>query len=148
MSERITNVMKTEFSARSINESYARSAVAAFAALCDPSVSVIADIKTVVSEAVTNAIVHGYAGFENKQECIVSIVCKMTDSGKLIIRIRDKGRGIEDIHTAMQPLYTTDTDGERSGMGFTVMQSFTDSIKVRSALGKGTVVTLEKRLLR
>lgn len=148
MSERITNVMKTEFAARSINESYARSAVAAFAALCDPSVSVIADIKTVVSEAVTNAIVHGYAGFENKQECIVSIVCKMTDSGKLIIRIRDKGRGIADIHTAMQPLYTTDTDGERSGMGFTVMQSFTDSIKVRSALGKGTVVTLEKRLLR
>lgn len=148
MSERITNVMKTEFAARSINESYARSAVAAFAALCDPSVSVIADIKTVVSEAVTNAIVHGYAGFENKQECIVSIVCKMTDSGKLIIRIRDKGRGIEDIHTAMQPLYTTDTDGERSGMGFTVMQSFTDSIRVRSCLGKGTVVTLEKRLKR
>ena len=71
-----------------------------------------------------------------------------TDSGKLIIRIRDKGRGIEDIHTAMQPLYTTDTDGERSGMGFTVMQSFTDSVKVRSALGKGTVITLEKRLLR
>ena len=115
------NEMKLVFESRSCNESFARSAVAAFAALCDPSVSVIADIKTVVSEAVTNAIVHGYAGFENKQECIVSIVCKMTDSGKLIIRIRDKGRGIEDIHTAMQPLYTTDTDGERSGMGFTVM---------------------------
>jgi stage II sporulation protein AB (anti-sigma F factor) len=148
MSERITNVMKTEFAAKSINESYARSAVAAFAALCDPSVSVIADIKTVVSEAVTNAIVHGYAGIENKQECVVSIVCKMTESGKLIIRIKDKGRGIEDIHTAMQPLYTTDTVGERSGMGFTVMQSFTDAIRVRSSLGKGTVVTLEKRLKR
>ena len=148
MSERITNVMKTEFAAKSINESYARSAVAAFAALCDPSVSVIADIKTVVSGAVTNAIVHGYAGIENKQECVVSIVCKMTESGKLIIRIKDKGRGIEDIHTAMQPLYTTDTDGERSGMGFTVMQSFTDAIRVRSSLGKGTVVTLEKRLKR
>ena len=148
MRDRIINTMKTEFAAKSINESYARSAVAAFASLTDPSVSVIADVKTVVSEAVTNAIVHGYAGFENKQECIVSIFCKLTESGKLIIRIKDNGRGIEDIHTAMQPLYTTDVGGERSGMGFTVMQSFTDSIRVRSCLGKGTVVTLEKRLKR
>jgi stage II sporulation protein AB (anti-sigma F factor) len=148
MSGNITNTMRIDFVAKSVNESFARSAVAAFAALSDPSVSVIADIKTVVSEAVTNAIVHGYAGFENKQECIISIVCKLTENGKLIIRIKDKGRGIEDVHTAMQPLYTTDTDGERSGMGFTVMQSFTDAIRVRSSLGKGTVVTLEKRLKR
>lgn len=148
MSGNITNTMRIDFVAKSVNESFARSAVAAFAALSDPSVSVIADIKTVVSEAVTNAIVHGYAGFENKQECIISIVCKLTESGKLIIRIKDKGRGIEDVHTAMQPLYTTDTDGERSGMGFTVMQSFTDGIRVRSAVGKGTVVTLEKRIKR
>lgn len=148
MSDRIINTMRIDFAAKSVNESFARSAVAAFAALSDPSVSVIADIKTVVSEAVTNAIVHGYAGFENKQECIVSILCKMTEGGKLIIRIKDKGRGIEDVHTAMQPLYTTDTDGERSGMGFTVMQSFTDGIRVRSAVGKGTTVTLEKRIKR
>ncbi len=148
MSEKTANTMRIDFVAKSVNESFARSAVAAFAALSDPSVSVIADIKTVVSEAVTNAIVHGYAGFENKQECVISIVCKLTEGGKLIIRIKDKGRGIEDVHTAMQPLYTTDTDGERSGMGFTVMQSFTDSIRVRSAVGKGTVVTLEKRIKR
>ncbi len=140
--------MKTEFPAKSVNESFARSAVAAFAAQADPSVSVIADIKTVVSEAVTNAIVHGYAGFEDKQECIVYISCKLTEGGKIIIRIKDKGCGIADVHTAMQPLYTTDTDGERSGMGFTVMQSFTDGIRVRSTVGKGTVVTLEKRLKR
>ena len=148
MSDVIINTMKLEFTAKSINESFARSAVASFAALVDPSVAVIADVKTVVSEAVTNAIVHGYAGFENKNECIVSILCKITEGGRLIVRIKDKGRGIEDIHTAMQPLFTTDTDGERSGMGFTVMQSFTDSIRVRSAVGRGTVVTLEKRLRR
>lgn len=148
MGDTVINAMRIDFAAKSVNESFARSAVAAFAALTDPSVSVIADVKTVVSEAVTNAIVHGYAGFENKQECIVSIVCKLTESGKLIIRIKDKGRGIEDIHTAMQPLYTTDTENERSGMGFTVMQSFTDGIRVRSAVGKGTTVTLEKRIKR
>ncbi|MBQ1205893.1 MAG: anti-sigma F factor [Clostridia bacterium] len=148
MNERVINTMKIEFAAKSVNESFARSAVAAFAALNDPSVSVIADIKTVVSEAVTNAIVHGYAGFENKQECIVSIVCRLTEDGRIIIRIKDKGRGIEDIHTAMQPLYTTDPENERSGMGFTVMQSFTDGLRVRSSVGKGTTVTLEKRLKR
>ena len=148
MSDKIINFMKIEFAAKSVNESFARSAVASFAAIADPSVSVIADIKTVVSEAVTNAIVHGYSGFDDRQDCIVSVICKMTESGKLIIRIKDKGRGIEDIHTAMQPLYTTDPDGERSGMGFTVMESFTDGLRVRSALGKGTTVTLEKRLKR
>ena len=148
MGERIINVMKTEFAAKSVNEAFARSAVASFAAIADPSVAVIADIKTVVSEAVTNCIVHGYAGFEDKSECIVYICCKLTEGGKLIIRIKDKGCGIEDVHTAMQPLFTTDTDGERSGMGFTVMQSFTDGIRVRSSKGKGTTVTLEKRLKR
>ena len=144
MSERIINVMKIEFAAKSINESFARSAIASFAALADPSVSIIADIKTVVSEAVTNAIVHGYSGFEDKQECFVYILCKLTESGKIIIRIKDKGRGIADVHTAMQPLYTTDTDGERSGMGFTVMESFCDGVRVRSTLGKGTCVSLFK----
>ena len=146
MSDRIINTMRIDFAAKSVNESFARSAVAAFAALSDPSVSVIADIKTVVSEAVTNAIVHGYAGFENKQECIVSILCKMTEGGKLIIRIKDKGRGIEDVHTAMQPLYTTDTDGERSGMGFTVMESFMDSLHIISEINSGTTVIMTKQL--
>ncbi|MBQ4317336.1 MAG: anti-sigma F factor [Clostridia bacterium] len=138
--------MKTEFTAKSVNESFARTAVASFASQTDPSIAVIADIKTVVSEAVTNAIVHGYADIEDKQECIIYIQCKLLESGKLIIKIKDKGCGIGDVKTAMQPLFTTDTDGERSGMGFTIMQSFTDGIKVKSRLGKGTTVTLEKRL--
>lgn len=146
MSDKIVNVMKIEFPAKSVNESFARSAVSAFAAQCDPSIAVIADIKTVVSEAVTNAIVHAYAGVDNKNDCMIYILCKITENGKLTVRIKDKGRGIEDVQTAMQPLYTTDTDGERSGMGFTIMQSFTDNIRVRSKPDKGTVVTLEKRL--
>ncbi len=146
MPDRVINTMKTEFCAKSVNEGFARTAVASFAAQCDPSIAVIADIKTVVSEAVTNAIVHGYAGFENKSECFIYIFCKLTENGKLSIRIKDKGRGIEDVEAAMQPLYTTDTDGERSGMGFTIMQSFTDGIKVKSKPDRGTVVTLEKRL--
>ena len=146
MAEKIINSMKTEFSAKSVNEAFARTAVASFAAQFDPSIAVIADIKTVISEAVTNAIVHGYAGREDREACPVYIQCKITESGKLTVRIKDKGRGIEDVETAMQPLYTTDTEGERSGMGFTIMQSFTDGIKVSSKLGKGTAVTLEKRL--
>ncbi len=146
MADKIINTMKTEFCARSANESFARTAVASFAAQSDPNIAIIADIKTVVSEAVTNAIVHGYAGAEDKSLCPIYIQCKLTESGKLIIKIKDKGKGIDDVETAMQPLYTTDSDGERSGMGFTIMQSFTDKIKVRSAPGKGTVVILEKRL--
>lgn len=146
MADKVINGMKIEFCARSINESFARSAVACFAAQADPSIAVIADIKTVVSEAVTNSIVHGYAGIEDREGCPIYIQCKLYESGRLIIRIKDRGCGIEDIEKAMQPLFTTDLGGERSGMGFTVMRSFTDGIKVSSKLGKGTVVTLEKRL--
>lgn len=147
MAEKIINSMKSEFSAKSVNEGFARTAVAAFAAQADPSINVIADIKTVVSEAVTNAIVHAYAGKEDRKNCPIYIQCKLTESGSLIVKIKDKGAGIPDVKAAMQPLFTTDTDGERSGMGFTIMQSFTDGIRVRSILGKGTTVTLEKRLI-
>lgn len=146
MAEKIINTMKIEFQARSINEAFARSAVAGFASICDPNIGIIADIKTVVSEAVTNAIVHAYAGTEDRDRCPIYIQCKLTESGKLILKIKDKGKGIENIDEAMQPLYTTDTDGERSGMGFTIMSSFTDKIKVKSEPGKGTTVILEKRL--
>ncbi|MBE6692557.1 MAG: anti-sigma F factor [Ruminococcaceae bacterium] len=138
--------MKIEFDARSINENFARTSVAAFAAQWDPSIAVISDIKTVVSEAVTNSIVHGYAEQEDKSKCPIYIVCKLNENGVINIKIKDKGRGIEDVPTAMQPLYTTDEGGERSGMGFTIMQSFTDRIKVSSKIGKGTTVILEKRL--
>lgn len=146
MADKVINTMKTEFVAKSINESFARSMIASFASIADPSVAVIADLKTAVSEAVTNSIVHGYAEREDKHNCLIYIQCKMLESGRLIIRIKDKGCGIPDVHTAMQPLYTTDTDGERSGMGFTIMQSFTDGIRVKSVIGRGTTVTLEKRL--
>ena len=146
MADRVINSMKTEFCARSVNEAFARTCVAAFASQADPSISVIADIKTVVSEAVTNAIVHGYSGIEDKQGSMIYINCKLTESGRLIIKIKDKGRGIENVKAAMQPLFTTDLENERSGMGFTIMESFTDKIKVKSKIGKGTIVVLEKRL--
>lgn len=138
--------MKIEFCAKSVNEAFARLAVSAFASVADPSVAVIADIKTIVSEAVTNSIVHAYAQAEDKSLCPIYIQCKITESNRLIIKIKDKGCGISDVKAAMEPLYTTDTDGERSGMGFTVMQSFCDGVKVKSAINKGTTVTLEKRL--
>ncbi len=146
MADRIKNMMKIEFPARSVNEGFGRSAVASFAAQADPSIAVIADLKTAVSEAVTNAIVHGYASRPDKENCIIYIQCKLFESGRLVIRIKDKGCGIEDVSAALQPLFTTDTGGERSGMGFTIMESFSDGMRVRSKVGIGTVVTLEKRI--
>ena len=139
----IVNSMKLSFISKSANESFARSAVAAFLLPLDPTVAEIADVKTAVSEAVTNAIVHGYPDAFGT----VYIEVKLTDSGKAVIKIRDKGVGIPDIEQAMEPLYTTSTD-ERAGLGFAVMQSFMDSVKVRSAVGKGTTVTLEKNIIR
>ena len=147
MKNKIINSMKIEFRAKSANEAFARSAVASFASLCDPSVGVIADIKTIVSEAVTNAVVHAYADKPDRSACPVYIICDLYDNGRLRIKIRDHGRGIEDITRAMEPMFTTDAENERSGMGFTVMQSFYDRISVRSAPGKGTTVTLVKELL-
>ena len=146
MSDKVINIMKCEFIAKSINEGLARSVVSSFASVCDPSVAVIADLKTAISEAVTNAIVHGYSDIDDKSNCPIYIQLKLFEGGRLVIKIKDKGKGIDDVKAAMQPLYTTDTDGERSGMGFTIMESFTDGIKVKSKLGKGTTVMLEKRL--
>ncbi len=137
------NSMKLSFLSKSVNESFARSAVAAFLLPLDPTVAELADVKTAVSEAVTNAIVHGYPDTLG----VVSIEAKLTDSGKAVIKIRDKGVGIADIKQAMEPLYTTSSD-ERAGLGFAVMQSFMDNVRVRSAVGKGTVVTLEKNIIR
>lgn len=139
----IINQMDLSFPAKSANESFARSAVAAFILQLDPTINELADIKTAVSEAVTNCIVHGYGYGEG----IVYINLKITDKGKIIIKIRDKGCGIPDIEQAMEPLFTTAGD-ERAGLGFAVMQSFTDKIKVSSAVGKGTTVTMEKNIIR
>ena len=137
----INNSMKLSFISKSVNEGFARSAIAAFILPLDPTVAEVADIRTAVSEAVTNAIVHAYP------DCFgtVYIEARITDDSRVIIRIRDRGVGIPDIEKAMEPLYTTSAD-ERAGLGFAVMQSFTDKVKVRSAVGKGTTVTLEKRI--
>ena len=126
---------------RSANESFVRTAVAAFAAQLDPTVEDISDVKTAVSEAVTNCIVHGYKDSVGE----IYITCELFEDDTIRIKIRDKGCGIPDIKTAMQPLYSS-LGGERAGLGFSVMESFTDSLRVSSTVGKGTTVTMRKKL--
>lgn len=131
------NYIKLEFPSRSANEAFARTAAAAFAARLDPTMEELEDIKTAVSEAVTNAIVHAYPDSIGK----ISMRLRILDKERLEISVRDWGKGIEDIKQAMTPLYTTGGD-ERSGMGFTIMDSFMDTLRVRSAPGKGTTVVM------
>ena len=133
------NTLKLEIESRSVNESFARAAVAAFAAQLDPNVEEISDIKTAVSEAVTNCIVHAYSDKVGK----IYITADIFENRRFRVKIKDKGCGIENINQAMEPLFTT-LGGERAGLGFAVMESFCDKLKVRSAPDKGTVVTLEK----
>ena len=135
------NYMRLEIPAKSVNEAFARAAVAAFSVQLDLSVEELSDIKTAVSEAVTNSIVHGYANMKGK----IMLFCKVIEDTIEIV-VEDFGVGIEDIHMAMQPLYTSKADGERSGMGFTVMQTFMDEVKVDSVPGEGTKVTMIKRI--
>ncbi|MDD6283905.1 MAG: anti-sigma F factor [Firmicutes bacterium] len=135
------NEFKMTLMSCSSNESFARVAVAAFIAQLDPTVEEISDIKTAVSEAVTNCIVHAYSERIDKIYISVAIFSDRT----VRIKIRDTGCGIPDISKAMEPLFTT-AGGERAGLGFAVMQSFTDKVQVRSHIGKGTTVTLTKRL--
>ncbi len=135
------NTAEIKFLSKSENESFARSIISAFVAPLDPTLEELADIKTAVSEAVTNSIVHGYAlsgGF-------IFMDCTAEDN-KVTIVIKDNGRGIADIKQAMEPLFTTNTDGERSGMGFTVMETFMDTVDVESVIGVGTKVTLVKEI--
>ena len=134
--------MKLTLPALSANEGYARYAVSSFASQLDPTLEEIADIRTVVSEAVTNAIIHGYRNTEGN----VYIHARYFDDRSIVIKIKDKGCGIPDIEKALEPFYTGDPGSERGGMGFTIMSSFTDRMKVRSALDKGTTVILEKKL--
>lgn len=137
----LINEMKLEFMSKSNNEAFVRVVAAAFASQLDPTIEELADIKTAVSEAVTNAIIHGY---ENDSG-IVEMRCKLFEEGIEII-ISDKGKGIEDVELARQPLYTSKPDMERSGMGFTVMESFMDGVEIASELNKGTTVTMFKKL--
>lgn len=133
------NEMRLQIESRSVNEAFARAAVAAFAAQTDPNVEEISDIKTAVSEAVTNCIVHAYPETVGK----IYIWAGIYENGVFKVKIRDKGCGIENVTQAMEPLFTT-LGGERAGLGFAVMQSFCDKIKVASKVGRGTTVTLEK----
>lgn len=134
------NEMNVNFPSNSCNESLARSVIASFVMGLDPTVSELSDIKTAVSEAVTNSIVHGY----RRTKGTIYIKAVITDKNKVIIKIRDRGCGIEDIEKAMEPLFTTAPEEERAGLGFAVMQSFCDKVRVKSEPNKGTTVTLEK----
>lgn len=133
------NEMKLEFLSKSNNEAFARITVAAFASQLDPTIEELADIKTAVSEAVTNAIIHGY----EDNEGIVKVEAKLF-ANTIQIEISDSGKGIENIDMAKEPLYTSKPDLERSGMGFTIMESFMDEVKIESVLGLGTKVTMKK----
>ncbi len=138
------NEMKLQLPSLSVNESMARATVAVFCAQLDPCSTELADIKCAVSEAVTNCIVHAYRNTVG----VIYITVRLFEDRMVEIQIRDRGCGIEDVKVARQPLYTTDAEGERSGMGFTVMESFCDKVRVLSGCGKGTTVTLYKRLER
>ena len=138
---RMENYVTLEFMSRSTNESFARIAAAGFAAQLDPTLDELGDIKTSVSEAVTNAIVHAYPDELGR----IMVKMKLLDSNVLEIVVRDWGKGIENVEQARRPLYTTAGE-ERSGMGFTIMESFMDHLKVKSELGKGTTVVMRKRI--
>lgn len=141
MKEQVENEMKLEFISKSSNEAFARITVAAFASQLDPTIEELADIKTAVSEAVTNCIIHGY---ESKQG-IVKLKAKLQDH-EITIQISDQGKGIENVDIAKEPLYTTKPNLERSGMGFTIMESFMDSLEVESIIGVGTKITMTKKI--
>ena len=133
------NEMQLEFSSLSQNEAFARAAVAAFVAQCNPTLEELSDVRTAVSEAVTNAIIHGYEGGAGK----ILVYCSVSDNA-CRISVRDQGKGIADIELARQPFYTTHPELERSGMGFTVMETFMENVTVDSTPGQGTAVTMEK----
>ena len=138
---RDTNEMEVIFDSCSENERFARVAVAAFMTQLNPTVEEVSDVKTAVSEAVTNSIIHGY---ENKI-CKISVKCQI-DGKKIIVIVKDEGLGIEDVERAMLPMYTTKPELERSGMGFAFMEAFMDKIEVESRLGQGTTVRMEKTI--
>ncbi len=135
------NELKMIFDSKSVNEGFSRMAVAAFSSQLDMTVEELGDIKTVVSEAVTNCIVHAYKDSIGK----IYITCTVFEEGVIRVSVRDKGCGIEDVAKAREPLYTS-VGGDRSGLGFSVMESFSDKLKVRSKVGVGTTVTMEKKI--
>ena len=137
-----TNQMRLSFPSKSCNEAFARGAISAFITPLDPTINELNDLKTAVSEAVTNCIVHGY----RRRSGTIYIYASVKEDNTVTVKIRDKGVGIEDINKAMEPLFTTAPDEERAGLGFAVMQSFCDRVRVKSEPQKGTTVTLIKRI--
>lgn len=137
----MNNIVELKFLSRSENEGFARTVIAAFIASMDPTLEELADVKTAVSEAVTNSIVHGYASSSG----YVYMDCSMAGDTVTVV-VKDNGRGIADVSKAREPLFTTNTDGERSGMGFTVMETFMDTVEVESIVGVGTKVTMTKQI--
>ncbi len=137
----VQNYIKLEFASKSSNEAFARAAAAAFAAQLDPTLEELGDVKTAVSEAVTNCIVHAYPEALGR----ISMRMRILEGNVLEISVRDWGKGIEDLEQAMKPLYTSGGE-ERSGMGFTIMESFMDKLRVRSAPGKGTTVVMRRSI--
>ena len=137
----VINKMSLKFESRSVNEAFARQSVGAFVAQLDPTMEELGDVKTVVSEAVTNAIVHGYAD----KSGFITVTVRLFEGRMLELKVKDAGRGIENVEQARQPKFTTGDD-TRSGMGFIIMETFTDKLRVRSTLGKGTIVTMLKVL--
>lgn len=141
------NYMKMELSARGENENFARSTVAAFALTLNPSLSELSDIRTAVSEGVTNCIVHGYSGGSEKDKILIECLADGDEKGGVLhIRIIDEGRGIENIEQALEPFFTTLSDEERSGMGFTIMQTFMDDFTIESKKDTGTKILMSKKI--
>ena len=136
------NEMKVTFPSRSANEGFARAVVASFLSQLDPAVDELSDLRTAVSEAVTNCIVHAYPDSIGD----ITVQMRLFENGRTVVKVRDRGCGIEDVEQAMEPLFTTGGD-ERSGLGFSVMESFNERLKVSSRKGKGTVVTMEKYIV-
>ncbi len=141
---KIINEMKISFPSRSVNESFSRSAVASFAILLDPRMDELSDIRTAVSEAVTNCIVHAYGDSVGT----IEITARILEGNIFYIRIKDKGCGIPDIEKALEPMFTTAPEDERAGLGFAVMESFMDKLTVKSKVGVGTTVTMQKKISR
>ena len=136
------NEMKVTFPSRSANEGFARAVVASFLSQLDPAVDELSDLRTAVSEAVTNCIVHAYPDSIGD----ITVQMRLFENGRTVVKVRDRGCGIEDVEQAMEPLFTTGGD-DRSGLGFSVMESFTDRLRVVSHKGRGTVVTMEKYIM-
>ena len=144
--KKIINEMKLRLPAKSVNESVCRAVISAFAAELNPTVEELGDLRCAISEAVTNCIVHGYKDAHDDRICYIYISVRLYDTREITVEISDNGCGIADVELARTPMYTTGTVGERCGMGFLVMESFTDSLSVKSRVGKGTTVLMRKIL--